>query len=207
MGLQAIFEKIRASGEAQIAEIERESQAQVRAILAQARMEAHEIEEASYIAESTPANSERARILHRAHLDRLRRIGDVREGLVDTALQRACERLASLRTDPSYPRELRRLTEEALDELDSEGARTAHLLADPRDEELFCGILCDVELETPVSYELDCQGGLIAMSQDSRVVVTNTLESRLEGATPFLRSYLATLFEEEESAIRDVVHA
>jgi V/A-type H+-transporting ATPase subunit E len=134
-------------------------------------------------------------------------IGDVREALVDTALERVRGRLAALRTDPSYPRELRRLVQEALDELSPEGAGSTSLLADPRDEELLCEALSDLGLGTPVSYELDCQGGLIAMSQDGRIVVTNTLESRLDRATPFLRSHLATLFEEKESEIRDVVHA
>jgi len=45
---------------------------------------------------------------------------------------------------------------------------------------------------------LDCWGGLVAKSEDGRIVVINTLEERLERATPFLRRYLAAFFENEQ---------
>jgi hypothetical protein len=37
------------------------------------------------------------------------------------------------------------------------------------------------------------------------VVVINTFESRLERATAFLRRHLASLFEEEQSVVKDLV--
>jgi vacuolar-type H+-ATPase subunit E/Vma4 len=61
-------------------------------------------------------------------------------------------------------------------------------------------------LELPVSCELNCWGGLTAKSEDGRVVVINTLESRLERATAFLRRHLAALFEEEQSNVKAVIH-
>lgn len=204
MGLQAILEKIRASGEAQVQEIERNAQSQVSAILVQAQMEADQIRADSCAAASAPAIAERARILHRARLDSLRIVGGVREDLVDAAITCARERLASIRADSSYAAVLRRLTKEALAELASDGK--ARLLADPRDRTLLQSILDGLKLDLPVSYELNCWGGLIAKSEDGRVVVINIFESRLEHATAFLRSHLAALFEEEQSAVRDVQH-
>ncbi|RPJ19391.1 MAG: hypothetical protein EHM33_30340, partial [Chloroflexi bacterium] len=103
MSLQAILEKIRASGDVQVQEIERNTQSQVNAILAQARREADQIEEDSRAHASAPAIAERARMFHRARLESLRIVGDVREDMVDTAITRTRERLASLRTDLSYP--------------------------------------------------------------------------------------------------------
>lgn len=199
MGLQAILEQIRAWGEAQVRAIEEDAQSQAKGILAQARAEARQIEEDACAETSAPAVAERARILHRARLEALRIVGDVREELVDTALARARERLASLRTDASYPSALRTLTEEALAELASDGQ--AHLLADPRDRLLLANILDDWKLDVPVSYELNCWGGVIARSADGRVVAINTFESRLERAASFLRRYLAALFEEEHSEV------
>jgi vacuolar-type H+-ATPase subunit E/Vma4 len=134
----------------------------------------------------------------------LRIVGGVREDLVDAAITCARERLASIRADSSYPAVLRRLTKEALAELASDGK--ARLLADPRDRTLLQSILDGLKLDLPVSYELNCWGGLIAKSEDGRVVVINIFESRLEHATAFLRSHLAVLFEEEQSAVRDVQH-
>jgi len=195
MSLQAILEKILASGELQVAEIEKNAQIQVDGILAQAQMEAGQINEDISRDVSTPAIAERARILHRARLESLRVVGDVREDLVDTAINRTRERLASFRTNPAYSMVLRLFIREALAELASGGKQNVQLLADRRDKTLMEEILDDLKLDLPVSYELGCWGGLIARSEDGRVVVTNTLESRLEHATSFLRSHLAALFE------------
>lgn len=205
MGLQAILVEVRASGDSQVQEIQEDTQSQVNGILAKAQMEARQIEEDSCEAAIAPAIAERARILHRARLAALRIVGDVREDLVNTAITRTREHLASTRADPSYPEVLRRLTAEALSGLTADGQ--AQLLADPRDRALLSQILKELGLTLPVSYELSCWGGLIARSQDGRVLVINTLESRLEHVTEFLRSYLAELFEAEEPALQEVIDA
>jgi vacuolar-type H+-ATPase subunit E/Vma4 len=61
---------------------------------------------------------------------------------------------------------------------------------------LLEGLLLDLWLELPISYELNCWGGLIVKSEDGRVVVINSLETRLERAIPFLGHYLSALFDE-----------
>jgi V/A-type H+-transporting ATPase subunit E len=198
MGLEVILEKIRASGDEQIQEIERNTQSQVNEILAHARMEAHQIEEDSCQLASAPAAAERARILHRARLEALRIVGDVRENLVNTAIDRARERLTSITNDACYPAVLHVLMQEALTELALGESRTAEVLADPRDETLVKKIIDELKLNLRVSYELHCWGGLIAKSEDGRVVVIDTFESRLEHATAFLRRHLGSLFEEEQ---------
>jgi vacuolar-type H+-ATPase subunit E/Vma4 len=206
MGLEAILEQIRSLGDAQILEIERNAQSQVSEIMARARMDARQIEEDSTESASAPAAPERARILHRARLEALGIVGDVREELVDTAIHRTRERLMSIRRDPSYLVVLRTLTEEALTELASGGTGMGGLYADPRDETLLQEILTELRLDLPVRYELNCWGGLIAKSEDGRVVVINTFESRLEHATPFLRRHLAAWFEEGQPVMKDFVH-
>jgi V/A-type H+/Na+-transporting ATPase subunit E len=206
MGLQAILEKIRAVGDAQVQTIEQSAQIQVNGILAQARLEARQIEEDACSEASAPAGGERARILHRARLEALRVVGDVREELVSTAITRARERLASIRADRSYSEVLRMLTEEALTELNSGEAGKAQLLADPHDRALLEIILDDLKLDLPVDYGLNCWGGLIAKSKDGRVVVFNTFESRLEHAAAFLRRHLAAFFEREHSVIGEELH-
>ncbi len=103
----------------------------------------------------------------------------------------------------------RRLTQEALDELAGslEKPGKARLEADPRDQEQLESILSGIGLNLEVSYCLNCWGGIVAKSQDGQVVVINTLEARLERAAPYLRRYLAALFESEhpESETSQVV--
>jgi vacuolar-type H+-ATPase subunit E/Vma4 len=199
MSLQAILEAIRLSGEEQIRAIEQNAYAQVRQILAEARLEAQQIQEEACTEAAAPSIRERARLIHRARLEFLRITGSAREALVDAAVEQTRGRLAVLRAGSSYPAALRRLTQEALAELAGSPGEAGNvwLEADPRDRELLEKILPDLGLELPVSYELDCRGGLAARSEDERVVVINTLEARLERALPYLRRYLAAMFEEE----------
>jgi V/A-type H+-transporting ATPase subunit E len=201
MSLDAILEAITASGQAQITEIADQAERQAADILDKARQEAQPLSEAAYQAALEPAAKERARIIHQARLEALRLTGETRETLTDAALDRTRGRLASLRSDASYPQVLKHLTQQALTELT--GSEASHSLtyprleADPRDEELLESILDAIGLDLPVRYNLHCWGGVVAKSEDERVVVINTLEARLERATPYLRRYLAASFEEE----------
>jgi V/A-type H+-transporting ATPase subunit E len=209
MSLPAILDAIRASGQAEILEIEEGARRQIQEMRANARLEGERIAEETCSAAVAPAIRERARILHRARLEALQVTGNKREGLVDAALDQTRGHLEGLRTDAAYPAVLQRLTQEALDELERsrEDLGRAQLDVDPRDRELMESILSDIGLNLEVSYSLNCWGGLIAKSQDGRVVVINTLEVRLERAAPHLRRYLAGLFEGEhqESKFTQVV--
>ncbi len=201
MSLSAILEAIRFSGEAQVQEIEKHSIQQVNELMANARLQAYQVEEDACAKEVLPAYRERARIFHRARLDSLRIIGDVREALVDEALDRARGHMAGIRFDPGYPMVLLRLIQETMAELEGtlEDIHLSQLEADPRDRELLEQILGDMRLDLPVNYELNCWGGLVAKSSDGRVVIINTLEARFNRAAPFLRRHLAALFEIQQT--------
>jgi len=194
-----MLEAIRASGAAQVAEIEKKAYAQANRILAEARLEAEQVKATARAATVGPALRERARIIQQARLEAMQIIGDAREKMIDSALDRLHGRLASMRTDTAYNQVLRRLVQEALDELEHSlgEAGQCKLEADPRDREDMERILQEMGRDVPVAYRLKCWGGLIAKSVDGRVVVINTLEARLERATPYLRRYLAALLESE----------
>ena len=209
MSLHAILETIRISGEAKAQELEIRAYTQAGEILANAQLDAEGIQAQACASALEPASKARARIIHRARLESLQLTGNTRKELVDAALEQTHGRLAGIRTDPIYPTVLRRLLQEALSELDRSGQETrqdqpaiaACLEADPRDQPLLERLLQEIELDLQVSYLLECWGGLIASSQNGRIVAINTLEARLEKITPYLRSYLAALFEAEQLEI------
>jgi V/A-type H+-transporting ATPase subunit E len=200
MSLQVILDAICASGEAQIREVESHANTRAREILANAELEAEEAREEACAMASAPAGRERARILHRAHLESLHIRGNVREALVEATLDQTRGRLANLRAEHEYPAVLRRLAEEALAELDGSPEETGKIIleADPRDQMLLSKILTVLGLILPVKYTLNCWGGVVARSDDGQVVVINTLEVRLERAIPYLRRYLASVYEDEQ---------
>jgi V/A-type H+-transporting ATPase subunit E len=198
MGLQAILDAIHASGETQVREIEAAAQARVDEILAEARAESRRLHDEARAAAAAPAAVERARLLHDARFEALQDVGGVREELVGAALHETKRRLAKIRSEPVYRSVLRQLTVEALVALcgSLEEAGQARLEADPADKALLEEIVGELGLDLSIAFVLDHQGGLIAKSDDGRVVVINTLEARLERATSRLRCDLAALFDD-----------
>jgi len=209
MGLHAILEAIRSAGEVSVDEIESRAYAQAHQILANAQLEAERLKEQACAATLEPMSHERARLIHRSRLEAMQIIGGARKELVDAALEQVRGCLAGMRTNACYPLVMRQLLLEALEELggSEQGASVAQpygmtcLEADPDDRALLEGLLQTLELDLPVSYPLQCWGGLVAKSENGRIVVINTLEARLERAVPYLRRYLAAFFEEERSDI------
>ncbi|HKM24591.1 MAG: hypothetical protein GX579_20645 [Chloroflexi bacterium] len=196
MSLQAILEAIRASGNAQLAAVEQETAAEAETLRLQALREAQQVQAEARARALQPAARERARIVRRAQLETLSALGREREALIDAALAEARRRLADIRNNPAYPQLLRRLVQEALDVLvqSLDRAEQAQLEADPRDRELLGQILQEMDLSLKLSFSADCWGGVIARSSNVNIVVFNTVESRLERATPVLRRWLGAHF-------------
>jgi V/A-type H+-transporting ATPase subunit E len=198
MGLQAILDAIRASGKAQVREIEASVQARAGEILAEAQAEARRLRDKARAAAAAPAAVERARILHQARFESLQIVANAREEFVDTTLLETERRLANLRMETAHGAVLHSLTREALIALNGslKEIGQTRLEADPRDKWLLEGILGDLRLNLPIDCVLECQGGLTAKSEDGRVVVINTFAARLERAMSHVRRYLAALIED-----------
>lgn len=203
MSLHAILEAIRASGDSQVRKIEAEVYTQCNEILAEARSQAEKVSDEACGKAVDPAFKERARSHQRGRLQALQIVGNVCEEFVDKVLDQVNQCLARVRKQENYPMILRQLVEEAIIELEGSMLVKAsiYIEADPRDREVLRSILDDMGLDLAVSDVLNCWGGLIARSEDNRVVVINTLEARLERSRPYLRRYLAALFESEEADI------
>jgi V/A-type H+-transporting ATPase subunit E len=208
MSLQAILDAIQAAGEQQVSEIEANARKQADSLMLQARADARRLREETRRSTLAPASGECLRIRQQAQFDALRLVTEARERLIDTVLGYARERLIEVRSDPSYPALLSGLIREALADLrrSLQESEVAVLEADPRDRAILERLLADVTPVPQVSYPLACWGGVIARSADGRIVVTNTLETRLERAMPYLRRYLASQLECEspEAAISRV---
>jgi len=117
LSLSAILEAIRAAGTAQVQEIENRAELPIQQIKDHALEEVERIQQETRTAAVEPAYGERAKILHHARLKALHNLGNVRESLVDAALDQTKGRLAGMRTDSAYPNVLLRLVEEAVSEL------------------------------------------------------------------------------------------
>jgi V/A-type H+-transporting ATPase subunit E len=199
MSLEAILAAIESSGQAEIDRVRAEAESRAQQILVEAERQSSTVREEARRAEVWPAAGERARRLHQAKLEALRTVGAARDRLIEATLAETRQHLAGLRANPDYGLILRRLIQQAVDVLgERELCRDRPVLEiDKRDEAHVHHILNELGLDLAVVASLDCWGGVVATSGDGRVVVNNTLESRLERAGPFLRQDVVTSIEKE----------
>lgn len=196
MSLEAILEEIRARGDTDLLDIEKHTATRVDQILEQAREEAESIKREVCEEIIAPARDERSRIINQAQLMALRIRDDARQAAIEETRERVRARLAEVRRVEGYTDLMQRFLQAAIDDMritvgeDEE----VHLQADARDETVVEEILEDYDQNVSASYDLEVWGGLIIRSQDDRVTVNNTLESRLERAWPSVRRYLAAKY-------------
>lgn len=193
MSLQAILDAILAQGAERVRQIEQAASQQAGALLQKAQAEGEAQRERLIAQCRGRALQEQTRRLQQTNQQCALIVSAAREELVDEALARVGERLQTARQDADYGVVLLRLAEEALDTLrpSLRKGEVPILQADPVDQALLAALPGRVT----VAYTLRCLGGVVARSEDGRVIVVNTLEARLEQATPYLRRYLARSFE------------
>jgi V/A-type H+-transporting ATPase subunit E len=211
MSLETILKAIEISGERELAQLGQETETRIQQILAEAEQKAAMRKDLARQTAVSPAASERARRLHQARLEALHVVAAARDQLVAAVLEKARCRLMELRREPLYAHVLQGLIEEAIralgdEELNSGTAvitKQPWLEIDPRDETLVREILLDLDLDLSTKTTLSSWGGVSVYSGDGRIIVTNTLETRLERATPYLRQELAAFFEVSSNRVNE----
>ena len=190
MDIADILDTIEASGVEQIEAIRKKAQEEADARLNVAGKEAKEIREKVCSEIVRSAERQRRKMLHETNLKCLQIEEQARGKLIDEFLKRTRERLKNSREDERYPDILRRLTVDAVkalsDSLNGDG--TVIVESGPRDEEHIRKILKELSYDGKSNGEDESWGGVTASSGDGRVKVINTLQERMERATPYLRT-------------------
>jgi V/A-type H+-transporting ATPase subunit E len=184
MSLEAILAEIEAATEAQIAELGQHTEAEVQTILDEARREAETGYEMARLAVLEPVAVIKAQRLYEARLAAERATAVTRSALQQKIERQAQQYLWELRHEPAYGSVLRGLIEEGLEALGGEEA--ARLVIDGRDQALVADILGEMEAGLPVEATLKSWGGVVVQSEDGRITINNSLESRLERAMAYV---------------------
>jgi V/A-type H+-transporting ATPase subunit E len=203
MSLESILGAIETSGEVDLAQLQQGTKTRIQQILAEAEQAAALRQDMARQTAVNPVAGERAHHLHQTRLKALHIVAAARDELVASAFEQTRHRLMELRSEPIYAQVLqgliagvvRALGDEELNSATAVPHRQSWLEIDPRDEILVRGILRDLDLDLAIKPTLKCWGGISIHSGDGRIIVTNTLESRLERATPYLRQEFAAFFE------------
>ncbi len=136
--------------------------------------------------------SEQNKLIYNAKSEIKMDVIKAKDGMIQSAFVEAKKNLDDLRDRESYKGRFKSMIQEAMHELGGEKAR---LHIDMRDENLCKQILDELNENSEIVVDLTSAGGLNVSTRDEKVVVFNTIESRLDRAKEFLgRQIFATLY-------------
>ena len=142
-------------------------------------------EQAELIRQSQISEAEKAAVVEKNKLMYLVKAENkahlikIREQIFESAFNDASLRLSHLRTDPVYPEIFKKFLMDAAEALSVD---TFCIQVDKRDEDLCRKTLDSINLRADVVPDLTSAGGLVASMPDGSIIISNTVESRLERA-------------------------
>jgi vacuolar-type H+-ATPase subunit E/Vma4 len=187
VALDDMLKALEEDGKQQQSDIMEAARVQARDIIKSAESQAGGIKSAHIDKMNRVIADEKTRLLAEAKTVVEYEVSRTKDDVIEDLFDEAYERLRAVRSSKEYPAVFRKLAEEALSQAD--GALVIHV--DPRDkklaEEVLAGSKADYKLET----DLTSQGGLEITADNSRITISNTLESRADRARRFLKSEVA----------------
>jgi V/A-type H+-transporting ATPase subunit E len=151
----------------------------IEALKKNARQQAELIRQSQIADAEKNADIEKNKLMYLAGAENKAGLIRIREHLFSSAFHEATLQLSHLRNRPEYPDIFTRLTVDAVEAL---GAGPFHVHVDKRDEDLCKKTLSALNIRAEIIPDLDSAGGLIVCLPDRSVIISNTVESRLERA-------------------------
>jgi V/A-type H+-transporting ATPase subunit E len=192
MPYEDLLAAVRANAEERVKEIRDRAGAEALKIRRDAEERAQGIRSASLEEAGRAVQLEKSKLISKVGAEKRMAFARAKEDLFQQVFDQAARRMASVRDHQGYRQLLKKLTGEAMEELPGEEIRV-HI--DPRDEPLCREILREMKRNCEVVTDLTTQGGLNVTTPDERLMIFNTLESRLERARELMKSeIMSTLY-------------
>lgn len=185
MPYEDLISAVKASAQERIKEIQDRAQAEAQKIRKDAEERAQSIRSAYLEEAARDVKLERSKLTSKAGAEKRMALARVKDDLFQQVFARAAQQMASARNHPAYRTSYKSMVREAMEELAGEEVR---LHIDPRDELLCREILKEMQRNCEVIPDLTTLGGLNATTADERLMVFNTIESRLERAKELMKS-------------------
>ena len=194
MAYEDLLRSVDESAQEKERELLSKAEAAVADIRSRAKAQAEAIRR-GHIAESErSAAVERNRMLYLTRARNKELLIQVREEAFEKAFSEAKARLAGLRSSPEYAGVFERLVREAAGAMGGEDF-TLHI--DKRDDAL-CRKVCEsLKIRAEVVPDLVTDGGIVASTGGDSVVISNTVESRLERARELKRTEIHAILSGE----------
>ena len=199
--IKAILDGISEAGQQQISEIENAAEKKVGEIRLRAEAEANIQKNRILKDGKARLNRTSALIEQQAVMQVLQLHAGARQRLIENALEKAEEKMATVRNDERYIKILKVLVLDAVNALTPsllDGQRVI-LRFDERDKAIAKDLVKELDEPVILRYDISCQGGCIAESEDGLVSTLNTFESRFQHSLPLIQQTLSIFFERKIS--------
>jgi V/A-type H+-transporting ATPase subunit E len=180
-----LISALKGNAQERITEIQDRAQAEAQKIRKDAEERAQSIRSAYLEEAARSVKLERSKLISKAGAEKRMALARVKDDLFQQVFTRAAQQMALARNNPAYRTSFRSTVREVMEELAGEEVR---LHIDPRDESLCREILKEMHLNCEVVPDLTILGGLNATTADERLLVFNTIESRLQRAKELMKS-------------------
>jgi V/A-type H+-transporting ATPase subunit E len=172
------------SSEERIREMMKKAYKEAEEIKKHAEVKAEAIEKSYLENAAKSAETERNKLIYNVKAETKMNVTRIKDEMLQKAFLEAKEKFASFRERSTYKDAFKKMIQEAIDELDEKEVR---LQIDKRDENLCKQILAEMNKNSEITADLTCAGGLNVSTKDEKVIVFNTIESRLHKATELLK--------------------
>ena len=184
MAYEDLLKSVEESAREKELELRNRETAAVDEIKARAKKQVEAIRKAHLDEAGKSITTERNKLLYLTKAENKELLIKTRETAFERAFSEAEVRLKGLRSDPKYPAVFENLLREAAGALGDESF-VVHI--DPRDGALCKKTLFLVNLSPEVRTDLVTEGGVVASLPDNSVVISNTVESRMQRAKELRR--------------------
>ncbi len=199
MPLEHILRAMQEQAESQITKVVTSANEEAAALVAEAEQDAQQIRARHRARVEPMLATEAASLQNKAKLGALRAAANAREQLLVSAFKQAEDCLVELRRSPQYPAVFGALAREAAQGLSGELVANV----DPDDAALARRAFTELGVHAEVQTKQIPLGGLELMTRDGRVVIVNTLASRMEIARSRLRGPVAAILADQEKSEKE----
>ena len=179
MAYEDLLKSVEESASEKEQELRKKSVVAVEGIRERAKRQAEAVRQAAVDEANRSVATERNKTLYITKAENKESLIKIREAAFERAFREAEDRLRDLRADPKYPSIFERLLREAAS---TTGEEAFVVRVDPRDEVLCKKTLAALNLKGNILADLKTAGGVVISMHDNTVVISNTVESRLERA-------------------------
>jgi len=184
VAFEDLLKSVEESGHEKELELRKRETAAVDEIKSRAKKRAAEIRKVHLDEAEKSITTERNKLLFLVKAENKEHLIRVRESAFERAFAGAETRLKILRSDPKYPLVFTQFLKDAAGALGT-GTFVVHI--DLKDEELCKKTLADLNISAEIRPDITTAGGVVASLPDNSVVISNTVESRLERAKELRR--------------------